>query len=483
MQAEDGHVGGSTRNVHDCCEGKWHTAAASRGGWQGDPNTLRAECVVKGWLRCGTRFEREQACAIGSSNWDAARGCWVEAKCVSPVAAGRHFECLCGGSPSVRAGETSRERCESSRDEQLPAGNCARTENLALMSVINSTESEQTVHCRSDYDSGAEGKCAIEELTGTCRAAQNWEHEQRNTPATQGRTHTDGAAAQRDWLDVFIMRRRRGQVNGGGSKSPSGALTSGTSGRRILLFVMLLCALSCESVGVVEDDWGVGTVDNDTQLASGTIHMQMRNLKYPSSIDSGAHAARQTIDDLVFNHFLIHSLGGGGWWSGGRSNKGAGFATVGGEDATCSLHHETIRAANFDHNLSKTHTCAQAASWRLWRSRYLLGDEVYASEDGDTSIRFAKDYQPAAHELPGAMRFIKFVRQRHVFNKEWQRLQDLARLFPDLFAQPIEAFEAEPPDAGRHHVKLSFVMVFEGGVPLSHLITQQDKVKLKFLVA
>eukprot|EP00277_Geminigera_cryophila_P019755 CAMPEP_0179492010 /NCGR_PEP_ID=MMETSP0799-20121207/66487_1 /TAXON_ID=46947 /ORGANISM="Geminigera cryophila, Strain CCMP2564" /LENGTH=56 /DNA_ID=CAMNT_0021308687 /DNA_START=381 /DNA_END=548 /DNA_ORIENTATION=- len=56
------------------------------------------------------------------------------------------------------------------------------------------------------------------------------------------------------------MRRRR-QVNRGGSKSPSGALTGGTSGRQILLFVMLLRALSCESVGVVEDDWGVGTVD------------------------------------------------------------------------------------------------------------------------------------------------------------------------------------------------------------------------------
>ena len=83
---------------------------------------------------------------------------------------------------------------------------------------------------------------------------------------------------------------------------------------------MLLCTLACAGVGGALDD-RVGAMDNDTDRTS-TIHMNVGSVHYPRMINSG-RSARQTVDDLVFNHFLIHSLGGGGWWRGHSNAAGA----------------------------------------------------------------------------------------------------------------------------------------------------------------
>ena len=273
------------------------------------------------------------------------------------------------------------------------------------------------------------------------------------------------------------------------------------SGLRVF-FVMLLCTLACAGVGGALDD-RVGAMDNDTDRTS-TIHMNVGSVHYPRMINSG-RSARQTVDDLVFNHFLIHSLGGGGWWRGhsnaagakpadaaGGSNGGggageedgaeaggaqdlmAGFSTLRGEDPSCSLHHSAIHAANFDHNVSMTQTCARNVAWRLWRSRYLLGDEVMKEEDGLVSVRLAKDYQPDAGQLPGALRLIKFLGDKESFTEHWQRLQRLWQLFPDMVARPVEALQAADDDV--LDPSRPFVIVLDGGQPLSHLIAEQDQV-------
>jgi hypothetical protein len=309
--------------------------------------------------------------------------------------------------------------------------------------------------------------------------------------------------------------------------------SAGHSGRTCSLssirvfFVMLLCALACAGVGGAEDD-RVGGMENDTDR---TIHMKVSHFEYPRMINSG-RSGRQTVDDLVFNHFLIHSLGGGGWWrgpstTGGSSARGSsargssargshavgsnapgtkankptdaagseggfgngdgaelggGVSTLRGEDLDCSLHHVTIRAANFDHNQSFTQTCARKVAWRLWRSRYLLGDEVMQEEDGEISVRLAKDYQPEEGQLPGALRLIKFLRHRHSFEQHWLRLQQLWLLFPDVMVRPVEALQAshdplqDPQDPVLDPAR-PFIIVLEGGLPLSHLIALHDQVR------
>ena len=45
-----------------------------------------------------------------------------------------------------------------------------------------------------------------------------------------------------------------------------------------------------------------------------------------------------------------------------------------------------------------------------------------AADDGQTSIRVAKDYQPDDGQLAGEWRFIKFVRDEKVFDEDWQQL-------------------------------------------------------------
>ncbi|KAJ1493304.1 hypothetical protein T484DRAFT_1879427 [Baffinella frigidus] len=93
-----------------------------------------------------------------------------------------------------------------------------------------------------------------------------------------------------------------------------------------------------------------------------------RGRGYPSLMSNDER--RQAVDDLVYNHFLIHTLGGGGWWWGGGDGGGAArFAVVGGEDPTCSVHHEEIRVARADPNVSKTQNCAKLHDRRLWLGR------------------------------------------------------------------------------------------------------------------
>ena len=145
-------------------------------------------------------------------------------------------------------------------------------------------------------------------------------------------------------------------------------------------------------------------------------------------------------------------------------------------------HHVTIRAANLDHNQSFTQTCARKVAWRLWRSRYLLGDEVMQEEDGEISVRLAKDYQPEEGQLPGALRLIKFLRHRHSFEQHWLRLQQLWLLFPDVMVRPVEALQApDDPLQAPHDPVLDparpFIIVLEGGLPLSHLIALHDQVR------
>ena len=250
---------------------------------------------------------------------------------------------------------------------------------------------------------------------------------------------------------------------------------------------------------------------NDTEHFT-TIQMQVhRNMDYPPSVNS-ARSGRQTVDDLIFNHFLIHSLGGGGWWwgrSAGAGGKGAakdavgsqgeslgsrdavggssvedgmlGGSSLSGEDPTCSQHHHTIRAANFDHNVSKTHTCAQKAARRLWRSRYLLGEEVRLAEDeaGGGYMRLAKDYLPGDGEgLPGALRLIKFVADVRTLKQEWSRQHSMWRAFPELVLRPVEALEALGGDGEVLDGQRVWpcALVLDGGQPLLHMIAEHDKV-------
>jgi len=46
----------------------------------------------------------------------------------------------------------------------------------------------------------------------------------------------------------------------------------------------------------------------------------------------------------------------------------------------------------------------------------------FSADDGQTSIRLAKDYQPDDGQLAGEWRFIKFVRDEKVFDEDWEQL-------------------------------------------------------------
>jgi len=103
-------------------------------------------------------------------------------------------------------------------------------------------------------------------------------------------------------------------------------------------------------------------------------------------------------------------------------------------------------------------------------------------EDGEISVRLAKDYQPEEGQLPGALRLIKFLRHRHSFEQHWLRLQQLWLLFPDVMVRPVEALQApDDPLQAPHDPVLDparpFIIVLEGGLPLSHLIALHDQVR------
>ena len=217
--------------------------------------------------------------------------------------------------------------------------------------------------------------------------------------------------------------------------------------------------------------------DNDTSYPSGREGLR----SYPASIHSG-RMRRQTVDDLVYNHFLIHSAGGSGRWGGGVAGRGEGDGapnpwTLKGENAGCddtiaSLSAELFDESNISSTTPQTSASKPAVGCRLWRSRYLMAVESFVSDDGQTAIRLARDYQ-ADGSTKDALRLIKFMRCEHEFGRHWARLQHVYRAFPHLVAQPVEAFEASPDEVDGSLG--TFVIVMQGGQPLSHVIAQQDK--------
>uniref|UniRef100_A0A6U6EBW9 Uncharacterized protein n=1 Tax=Guillardia theta TaxID=55529 RepID=A0A6U6EBW9_GUITH len=134
----------------------------------------------------------------------------------------------------------------------------------------------------------------------------------------------------------------------------------------------------------------------------------------------------QTVDDLVFNHFLLHSLQSRGWWWGDHQQRRKGKERRRkGREASCK-------------NSSKcTGNSTQAEIELLWRSRYRLGRRIEDGSMEGVQIRAAEDADAA-----DAVRFVHFYESEAERDEVLNFVNEFNVYVPEHAMGIIEVFES-----------------------------------------